>query len=259
MLSKQERWRHSPVRTEGMAEVERGKGALICIPTYNERENLPLIVPAVLEAVPEAHVLVVDDASPDGTGELADELASADPRVHVLHRQGKKGLGKAYLAAFDWALARGYEYVFEFDADFSHDPAYLPGFIDLLAREADVVVGSRRVPGGGVEDWSAARRFISWGGSTYARLVLGVPVRDLTGGFNGFRRRVLEQIGLDRVASSGYCFQIELKYRALRQGFRVVERPIRFPDRVRGESKMSGAIFLEAVRQVLRLRLRGLD
>lgn len=237
-----------------MAREHSGAGAVICIPTYNEAENLPLIVPAVLDAVPEAHVLVVDDASPDGTGRLADELAAADGRVHVLHRQGKEGLGKAYLAGFDWALSRDYGYVFEFDADFSHDPSYLPGFIGLLADDADVVVGSRRIPGGGVADWGVVRRFVSWGGSLYARTILGVPVRDLTGGFNGFRREVLEAIDLPAVQSSGYCFQIELKYRAVKKGFRVVEQPIVFPDRVRGVSKMSGAIFMEAVVQVWKLR-----
>lgn len=234
--------------------AERGRGALICIPTYNEAENLPRIVPAVLEAVPEAHVLVVDDGSPDGTGKIADDLAARDPRVHVLHRAGKEGLGKAYLAAFAWALARDYAYVFELDADFSHDPKYLPGFCRRLADGADVVIGSRRVPGGGVENWGAARRLISWGGSFYARTVLGVPVRDLTGGFNGFRREALLRLDLDRVQSSGYCFQIELKYRAIRQGLRVVEAPIVFPDRVLGQSKMSGRIFLEALTHVWRLR-----
>lgn len=231
-----------------------GAGTLICIPTYNEAENLPKIVPAVLTAVPAAHVLIVDDDSPDGTGKLADELSAQDPRVHVLHRTGKEGLGKAYLAAFEWALARDYARVFEFDADFSHNPSYLPGFVSALAQDVDVLVGSRRVPGGGVENWGPLRRFISWGGSLYARVILGVPVRDLTGGYNGFRREVLERIGLDRVQSTGYCFQIELKYRALQAGFRVEERPIVFPDRVAGVSKMSGEIFWEAVRQVWRLR-----
>lgn len=237
-----------------MSVTESGTSTLVCIPTYNERENLSLIVPAVLEALPNAHVLVVDDASPDGTGQLADELAANDSRVHVLHREGKKGLGKAYLAAFGWALARDYEFVFEFDADFSHKPEYLPGFVQALREGADVVVGSRRIPGGGVENWGASRRFISWGGSLYARTVLGVPVRDLTGGFNGFRRSALESIGLDEVSSTGYCFQVELKYRACKCGLRVVELPIVFPDRERGVSKMSGEIFLEAVTQVWKLR-----
>jgi dolichol-phosphate mannosyltransferase len=241
-----------------MKRERSGHGALICIPTYNEAENLPLIVPAVLSAVPGAHVLVVDDASPDGTGRLADELAAASPHVHVLHRAGKEGLGRAYLAAFRWALARDYQYVFEFDADFSHDPRYLPEFVDLLESDADVIVGSRRVRGGGVENWGALRRFISWGGSVYARAILGVPVNDLTGGFNGFRREVLERIDLDQVTSTGYCFQIELKYRALKKGFRVLERPIVFPDRVRGVSKMNGDIVKEAMLQVWKLRALSL-
>ena len=236
---------------------DRGDGALICIPTYNEAENLPLIVAAVLEQVPGAHVLVIDDNSPDGTGTLADGLHEADPdRVHVLHRIAKDGLGRAYMAGFAWALERDYAFVFELDADFSHDPTYLPGFIALLrAGETDVLVGSRRVPGGGVQNWSAPRRFISWGGSLYARTVLGVGVRDLTGGFNGFRREVLEFLLGTDVDATGYAFQIELKYRALKAGFRVTERPIVFPDRVRGESKMSGAIFKEAMARVWRLRL----
>lgn len=234
--------------------VAKGVGSVICIPTYNELENLPLIVPAVLAAVPEAHVLIIDDNSPDGTGELADTLARADPRIHVMHREGKKGLGKAYLAAFEWALARDYQFIFEFDADFSHKPEYLPAFMRLLADGAEVVVGSRRIVGGGVENWGAARRFISWGGSLYARTVLGVPVRDLTGGFNGFRRDALQTIGLDEVSSTGYSFQVELKYRACKRGLRVVESPIIFPDRTRGASKMSGEIFLEAVKQVWKLR-----
>ena len=231
-----------------------GAGALICIPTYNERDNLPLIVPAVLASLPDAQVLVIDDNSPDGTGDLADELAAADSRIHVLHRTGKEGLGKAYLAGFAWALERDYEFIFEFDADFSHKPEYLPEFLHLLQTEADVVVGSRRVPGGGVENWGAFRRFISWGGSVYSRTVLNVPIRDLTGGFNGFRRSALLSIGLDEVSSTGYCFQVELKYRACKADLRVVEAPIVFPDRTRGESKMSGDIFMEAVLQVWKLR-----
>ncbi len=241
-----------------MTAEHSGSGALICIPTYNEADNLRLIAAAVLEAVPGAHILVIDDHSPDGTGEIAAEMAAVDERIHVLHRQGKEGLGKAYLAGFSWALARDYGYIFEFDADFSHDPKYLPSFIALLHQGGDVIVGSRRVPGGSVENWSALRRFISWGGSVYARTILQVGIRDLTGGFNGFRRQVLEAIELDQVASTGYCFQIELKYRALRYGFRVIERPIVFPDRVRGESKMTGSIVTEAVTQVWKLRARGI-
>jgi dolichol-phosphate mannosyltransferase len=237
-----------------MPDNRRGAGTLICIPTYNESENLPRIVPKVLEALPEAQVLVVDDNSPDGTGRLADELAAADPRVKVLHRTGKEGLGKAYLAAFRWALERECAYIFEFDADFSHKPEYLPPLLQALIDGADVVIGSRRVTGGGVENWSPHRRLVSWGGSFYSRMVLGIPTRDLTGGFNGFRRSVLENIGLEHVTSAGYAFQIELKYRATKCGFRVVELPIIFPDRVLGKSKMSGSIFAEALKQVWRLR-----
>ncbi len=235
---------------------DTGEDALVCIPTYNERENLREIVAAVREVVPGAAILVVDDASPDGTGALADELAQGDPAVFVLHRAGKEGLGRAYVAAFRWALERDYRFVFELDADFSHDPSYLPGFVAMLrSGAADVVVGSRRVPGGGVEDWSAFRRFVSWGGSLYARTVLGVGVRDLTGGFNGFRREVLATLDLYGLEATGYGFQIELKYRALQAGFRLVEAPIVFPDRKRGASKMSLGIFKEAMWRVVQLRL----
>lgn len=237
---------------------ETGEGALVCIPTYNERENLREIVAAVRAAVPSAQILVVDDASPDGTGVIADELARDDAAVNVLHRAGKEGLGRAYVAAFRWALERDVSFVFELDADFSHDPAYLPGFIAMLrSGAADVVVGSRRVPGGGVEDWSPFRRFVSWGGSLYARTVLGVGVRDLTGGFNGFRREVLATVDLDGLEATGYGFQIELKYRALQAGFRLVEAPIVFPDRQRGQSKMSLGIFKEAMWRVIQLRIGG--
>ena len=232
-----------------------GSGALVCIPTYNERENVERIAAAVLEAVPGANVLVVDDGSPDGTGEIADALSAREPRLHVLHRDSKEGLGKAYLAAFRWALSRHYRLVVEFDADFSHDPEYLPEMLRRL-ETADVVIGSRRVPGGGSESWTFGRRLISAAGSTYARTVLGVSVRDLTGGFNGFRREALERIDLDRVSTSGYGFQIEIKYRAVKAGLRVVEMPILFRDRRAGASKMSAAIFLEAMLGVIKLRLR---
>jgi dolichol-phosphate mannosyltransferase len=235
--------------------LDDGAGALIVIPTYQEALNLPKIVPAVLAALPAAHVLVVDDASPDGTGELADELSALDPRVHVLHRSGKEGLGKAYVDGFRWALRADYEFIVQMDADFSHDPRYLAGFIaELRGGGADAVVGSRRVPGGGVRDWGALRRLISWGGSFYARTVLWVPLRDLTGGFNAWRRDVLAAIELDALEATGYAFQIELKVKALRAGYRVVERPIVFPDRKLGQSKMSPAIFGEALVRVWRLR-----
>ncbi len=242
-----------------MDDLLRGRGTLICIPTYDERENVTRIVPAPLEVLPEAHVLVVDDNSPDGTGALADALAAADPRVHVLHRAAKEGLGRAYQAGFEWALARDYARIFEMDADFSHRPAYLPTLLEVV-READVVVGSRRVRGGGVEDWGPVRRFVSWGGSMYAKTVLGVHVRDLTGGFNGFRREVLETVMRGGgIRSNGYGFQVELKYRALLAGYRVVESPIVFPDRERGQSKMTTKIIGEAMVNVVKLRLGKLD
>jgi dolichol-phosphate mannosyltransferase len=238
-----------------VSEAARGAGALVCIPTYNEKENVERIAAAVLEAVPLANVLVVDDGSPDGTGAIADAVSAREPRVHVLHRTRKEGLGKAYLAAFSWALAHDFRFVVEFDADFSHDPAYLPEMLRRL-EVADVVIGSRRVPGGGSENWTFSRRLVSAAGSAYARTVLGVRIRDLTGGFNGFRREALERLELDRIATSGYGFQIEIKYRAVKAGLRVEEFPIMFRDRRAGTSKMSMAIFAEAMINVIRLRLR---
>jgi dolichol-phosphate mannosyltransferase len=237
-----------------MGPSHDGRGVLICVPTYDEAQNLPLVLERIRAALPAAHVLVLDDNSPDGTGELADRLAREDERLHVVHRSGKQGLAKAYLAGFAWALERDYEVVVQMDADLSHDPARVPGFLEALASGADVVVGSRRVPGGGIENWGPVRHFVSWGGSTYSRLLLGVKTRDLTSGYNAWRREVLEQIGLEQVGSSGYCFQIELKYRALRRGFRVVELPIVFPNRVHGTSKMDFPIFLEALLNVWKLR-----
>ena len=228
--------------------------ALVCIPTYNERENVESIVRAVLAADPRVDVLVVDDASPDGTGALADALAKASPRVHVLHRAGKAGLGKAYLAAFDWALQRKYSRVLEMDADFSHDPAHLPMLLDRASTDADLVLGSRWVKGGGTRNWGIGRQLISRGGSLYARTILGVDIRDLTGGFKCFRAEVLRAIDLPSVTSSGYGFQIELTYRAIKKGFRVVEVPIVFEDRRVGQSKMSRAIVLEALAMVWKIR-----
>ncbi len=228
------------------------------LPTYNERENLEPLVAAVRErldeAAPDHIVLVVDDSSPDGTGELADRLAASDPRVRVLHRPLKEGLGQAYIAAFREALAGGAELVFELDADFSHDPSHLPAMI-AAAEEADLVLGSRYVAGGGVRHWGPGRRLISRGGCWYARRVLGVEVRDLTGGFKCFRREVLEAIDLDSVRSQGYAFQVEMTYRALRLGFRVAEVGIVFADRRVGASKMSRRIVLEAIWMVPRLRV----
>jgi dolichol-phosphate mannosyltransferase len=229
--------------------------AVVCIPTYNERDNLEPIVRAALAVEPRADILVVDDNSPDGTGQLADELAAKEPRVRVLHREKKEGLGRAYLHAFRWALAEGYALVVEMDADFSHDPKYLPRLIDEALGAADLVLGSRYVEGGGTVNWGVGRKIISRGGSLYARSILGIDVRDLTGGFKCFNRRVLEAIDLDSVKSSGYGFQIELTYRTLKKGFRVKEVPIVFEDRRVGQSKMSRKIFLEAFTMVWKLRL----
>jgi dolichol-phosphate mannosyltransferase len=231
--------------------------ALVIIPTYDEVENLEPIATAVLAADPRLELLVVDDNSPDGTGEKADALAAQHPRVHVLHRAAKQGLGRAYLAGFDWALARPYECVFEMDADFSHDPRYLPRFLDEIDRGFDVVLGSRYVHGGGTLNWGLRRKLVSRGGSLYARTILGVPIHDLTGGFKCFRREALEALDLSTVRASGYAFQIELTYRALRRGFKVSEIPIIFEDRRVGKSKMSRAIFLEAVAMVWKLRASG--
>ena len=227
---------------------------LIVTPTYNERDNLAEFVAAVRAAAPSVDLLVVDDASPDGTGALGDALAAADPHVGVLHRAGKLGLGTAYVDGFRHAIARGYDVVFEMDADLSHDPAYIPRFLEAVAAGADVVLGSRNVPGGGVEGWGLGRHVLSKGGSLYARAILGVGVRDLTTGFKAYTRRALEEIDLGTVRSNGYSFQIETTYRALRKGLRVVEVPIVFVDRRAGRSKMSRRIFAEAITEVWRLR-----
>jgi dolichol-phosphate mannosyltransferase len=229
--------------------------ACVCLPTYDERENLEPMLRALAEVLgPDDRVLVVDDNSPDGTGELADRLAAELGFVDVLHRPLKEGLGPAYLAGFRHALDAGAELILEIDCDFSHDPKDVPRLI-AAAADADLVLGSRYVEGGGVENWGLVRRAISFGGSLYARVLLGVGVRDLTGGFKCFRREVLEAIPLDRVHARGYAFQIELTYRALRRGYRVREVPIRFVDRVVGGSKMSRAIVLEAIWRVPLLRL----
>lgn len=231
--------------------------ALVIIPTYNEAENVEPITRAVLAADPRLEVLVVDDNSPDGTGAKADALAKAEPRIHVLHRAEKQGLGKAYLAGFEWALARPYRYVFEMDADFSHDPRYLPRFLAEMDAGADMALGSRYIEGGGTVNWGISRQILSKGGSLYARTILGVGIRDLTGGFKCFRRETLEGLDLATVKSAGYAFQIELTYRALRRGYKVKEIPIVFEDRRVGKSKMSRKIFLEAVTMVWKLRAKG--
>jgi dolichol-phosphate mannosyltransferase len=229
----------------------------LVLPTYNEAENLPVIVAAALEHLPAGRrLLIVDDASPDGTGEIADRLAAEREDVEVLHRAAKQGLGPAYVAGYATALAGGAELIAQMDADLSHDPADLPRLLEA-AQDADLVLGSRYVDGGGVLEWGPLRRFISRGGSAYARAVLGIGVRDLTGGFKVFRRKVLETIEPETIPSLGYAFQVETTYRAIRAGFRVVEIPIVFRDRRVGQSKMSGSIVLEAARRVPEMRLRS--
>ncbi|WP_426569856.1 polyprenol monophosphomannose synthase [Streptomyces canus] len=223
--------------------------ALVIIPTYNEAENIKAIVGRVRKAVPEAHVLVADDNSPDGTGKLADELAAEDDQVRVLHRKGKEGLGAAYLAGFRWGLDNGYGVLIEMDADGSHQPEELPRLLTAL-KGADLVLGSRWVPGGRVVNWPKSREIISRGGSLYSRLALDLPLRDITGGYRAFRRETLEGLGLDEVASQGYCFQVDLARRAVKAGFHVVEVPITFVERELGDSKMSRDILVEALWRV---------
>lgn len=228
--------------------------ALIILPTYNERDNLAPLVERIHEQVPDIDILVVDDNSPDGTGALADALAAADGRVHVLHRSGKLGLGTAYLTGFVWGLERGYTWILEMDADFSHDPVHLPALLEA-GKTADLVLGSRYIPGGGTENWGLWRRLLSRGGGVYARSILGVRYCDLTGGFKCFNRRVLEALPLDQIHSEGYSFQIEMTWRAHQQGFRIVEVPIIFRERREGQSKISRRIVLEAMGVVWKLKL----
>jgi dolichol-phosphate mannosyltransferase len=231
-----------------------GPRGLVIIPTYNERENLPRIVPLVLAQDERLDVLVIDDNSPDGTGDAANEIAAHNDRVRVIHREGKLGLGTAYLQGFKWGLDRGYAWLLEMDADFSHDPAHLPQFMDALERY-DLVLGSRYLEGRvTVVNWPIARLLLSYFANVYARIVTGVPLWDATGGFKAFRREVLEAINLDRVESEGYSFQIELSLRAWKKGFRIGEIPIVFVDRTTGESKMSNRIIREAVWRVWKLR-----
>jgi len=230
--------------------------ALVILPTYNEIGNLGPMIEAILEQGTMFDVLVIDDGSPDGTGLLADDLKETHPgRVEVIHRQGKLGLATAYLTGFRYGLQRGYEYFFEMDADFSHNPTYLPKFIEMMQRQgADLVLGSRYVEGGGVIRWPWYRKIISRGGSFYASKMLGVPVRDLTGGFKCFRRSLLEALDLESIQASGYGFQIEMTYRAIEAGFNVVEMPIVFEERREGQSKMSPTIFVEAFWMVTKMR-----
>jgi dolichol-phosphate mannosyltransferase len=228
---------------------------LLVIPTYNEAENLPVLVESLRRTLPDMDLLIVDDASPDGTGRIADALADRDGHVRVRHRGSKLGLGTAYVQAFKQGLTEGYERFFEMDADLSHDVRYLPDFERALDEGFDVVIGSRNIRGGGIEGWGVGRHFVSKGGSLYARSILGLPIRDLTSGYKAFSRRALEAIDLGTVHSNGYSFQIEMTYRAVRKGMRVKEVPIVFIDRRAGRSKMSRKIFLEAVGMVWRLRL----
>lgn len=230
--------------------------ALVVIPTYNERDNLARLVAALLKEAPSVEILVVDDASPDGTGEIAEALGRETGRVRVLHRAGKQGLGTAYVAGFEYALSEDYDYVIQMDADFSHRPQDVPRLLEAI-RSADLAIGSRDVPGGRAENRSLLRRFISKGGSFYARTLLDLPVKDCTAGFKCFRREVLEALDLDDVKSNGYGFQVEMNHLSNRAGFRIVEVPIVFPDRTAGQSKMSWRIFLEAATLVWKLRSRA--
>ena len=226
---------------------------LIIIPTYNEVENLRPLLQEIFSSVPETDILIVDDNSPDGTGKLADEIHAENSQVHVLHRPGKLGLGTAYIAGFKYAVEHGYDVAFEMDADFSHDPSYLPDFLKAI-KNADLVIGSRYIPGGGTPNWSPLRRLISGSGNIFARFMLNIPVRDCTAGFRCYRRQVLESIDLDTVQSQGYAFQVEMVYRVLLQGFKIVETPIIFKDRRVGKSKMSRKIVIEAFTYVIRSR-----
>jgi dolichol-phosphate mannosyltransferase len=241
-----------------MGDDRPSQRTLVIIPTYNERENLPLIVGRVHAARPDVHVLVVDDDSPDGTGQLADELALADPdRVHVMHRAGKGGLGAAYLAGFAWGLGRGYSVLVEMDADGSHAPEELYRLLDAVDAGADLAIGSRYVPGGAIRNWPRRRLVLSRTANTYARVLLGVKIHDITAGYRAYRHDVLEKIGLDDVDSKGYCFQIDLTWRAINAGFTVVEVPITFTERELGVSKMSGSNIREAMSQVAKWGIRG--
>ena len=231
-------------------------GVLVIIPTYNEIENLERIVERLLAAVPAAHALVVDDASPDGTGELADKLADGEPRVHVLHRSEKEGLGPAYVAGFSWGRARGFDVLVEMDADGSHDPEQLPDLLAALERGADLALGSRYVPGGRVVDWPLHRLLLSRAGNTYVRWALRLPLRDATGGYRAVRGALVDALPFEDVASHGYCFQVDWAWRAVRSGARVVEVPITFAERTLGRSKMSGSIVREALVRVTEWGLR---
>jgi len=231
------------------ANISGGRRVLVIVPTYNERDNIENTLARVRISAPDADVLVVDDGSPDGTGKIADALAQDDDHIHVLHRAEKAGLGGAYIAGFDWGLDAGYDVLVEMDADGSHAPEQLPRLLTALAH-ADLVLGSRWVPGGAVVNWPASRLILSRGGNLYTRMALGISLKDATGGYRAYRREVLEGIDYAAVASEGYCFQVDLAWRALRGGYRVVEVPITFVERERGESKMSNDIVREALVRV---------
>lgn len=231
--------------------------ALVLLPTYNEKDNIERITGQVLEADPRLDILIIDDNSPDGTGEIADRLAAADMRVEVLHRAGKQGLGRAYIAGFKYGIEKQYDYIFEMDADFSHQPKYLPAHLDNI-NNCDISLGSRYVEGGGVENWPKSRWAISYYANVYSRIVTGLPVRDATGGFKCFRREVLESLDLDAIKSNGYSFQIEVSFKAWLKGFRIKEIPIIFIEREAGDSKFSRRIIVEAMFMVLYLGLRSI-
>ncbi len=230
---------------------------LVIIPTYNERENIERIIPLVLEKDPSIHVLIVDDGSPDGTGQIADSMSKESDRIFVIHRKNKSGLGTAYIAGFKFALEKSYDYIFEMDCDFSHDPKYVPHFLEAV-HDADLVLGSRYISGVNVINWPMSRLLLSYYANVYSRIITGLPVKDATGGFKCYRREVLEAIDLDKVKSNGYSFQIEMSFRAWKKGFKIKEIPIVFEDRKEGQSKMSKKIVREAIWMVWRLRLWSL-
>ena len=237
-----------------MADKENNR--LIIIPTYNESGTITDLIKGIFKFYPEVDILIVDDNSPDGTGDIIEELSKSDDRVNCLHRQNKEGIGPAYIAGFKWAISKGYEYIMQMDADFSHSPEYVPRLFGLV-KDHDVVIGSRYIKGGGVKDWGIIRRIVSRCGSLYAKMILAIPVNDLTGGFKCFKIDTLKNIGIDDIITRGYAFQIETTFRAYRKGARIKEFPIVFTDRRVGGTKMTGGIFLEAVFAVLKLKMKG--
>ena len=234
--------------------MSTAKKVLIILPTYNERESIVLIIPGIREYLPEAHILVVDDSSPDGTSNIVKDLSADIPNLFILDRKKKEGLGRAYISGFKWALERQYELIFEMDADYSHDPKYLPGFI-TASEEADLVIGSRYISGVNVVDWPIKRLLLSYFGNVYARVIAGMPIKDCTGGFKCFKAKVLESVNLNKIGSSGYSFQVEMNYHVWKKGFKIVEIPIVFTDRKLGVSKMSSKIIQEGLILLWKLRL----